>query len=117
VAAKPLKHDAVRLLLCLLEDGVAATRQNDEFLTAQFAVQLKGGAQTDRTVAITPTQQSWNLLHKSERGFQYLSAPFRSSNHPVGKCAASDNENTPECTAPGTDSADLDGKRGNRLCN
>jgi hypothetical protein len=31
MAIKPFKHDAVRLLRCLLEDGMAASRQHDEF--------------------------------------------------------------------------------------
>ena len=69
MAANPFQHDAVRLLWCLLEDGVTATRQHNEFGGAQLALQIGGGAETDRTVPFTPYQQRWNLLHAVERGF------------------------------------------------
>jgi hypothetical protein len=88
VAAKPFQHDAVRLLRRLLEDGVAATRQHDEFGSAQFALQLNGGTQTDRAVAITPHQRRWNSLDSVESGSQlgHLGEPAANNAEAMGQC-------------------------------
>src|SRR6266568_6132954 len=70
MAVKPIQDDAVRLLRGLLEDGMATTRQHDEFRSAQSPVQFDSGRQTDSVVSITPHQQRRNPLHTAERGFQ-----------------------------------------------
>ena len=88
MAVKPLQHDEVRLLRCLFEDGMAATRQHDEFGSAQFAIQLCSGSQTDRTVTIAPHQKHWNPLDAAEYGLKlgHLGEPAANNAEDVSQC-------------------------------
>ena len=70
VASKPLKHNSVRFLRSLLEDGVAAARHHQDLGTAQYTVEVYGGAQADDAVAIAPNQQRWNPLDALDRFFK-----------------------------------------------